>query len=116
MRPINRKLTYRGVGSTECVEDSEPSSESGVRPAVTCPPPSVASSRPASRYSLVAPTRETVSMLATPVPSDDAPDSRRRPTMRMPVSVECVDVRTPSVRDVLAAATAPASARARTSG
>jgi hypothetical protein len=81
----------QGVGPNEEIafSDEPPAS---VRRAirVTCPPPAVVSAAPPSRYSWVAPRRATVSMLAAPLPADDAPSSRRRPTLRM-AELEVVD-------------------------
>jgi hypothetical protein len=67
----------QGVGPNEEIafSDEPPAS---VRRAirVTCPPPAVVSA--------------AVSMLAAPLPADDAPSSRRRPTLRM-AELEVVD-------------------------
>ena len=90
MRPIQRKVTVRGVGSDVDAFDidkafSDESLEtqpvSGTRPRVSCPPPSA---QPSTRYTFVAGRRrETLSMLAVPVTTEDAPPaSRRRPTLR----------------------------------
>jgi hypothetical protein len=91
MRPVLRKVTMHGVGSNEEGPVSEAPPASTRRPIrMTCPPPAVASSAPPSRYSWVAPRRATVSMLAAPLPADDAPSSRRRPTLRM-AELEVID-------------------------
>ncbi|MDB4936727.1 MAG: hypothetical protein JWP87_3699 [Labilithrix sp.] len=94
MRPIARKITERGLGS-ECADDAVAPPESGFRPAVSCPPPQLQSTRPASSYSHVARRRETASMLEAAPPSADAAGARRRHTMRMALSVERVEVGMP---------------------
>jgi hypothetical protein len=97
VRPVQRKVTVRGVGSSfpEEADDFDVDnafnddvlaggSVSGTRPRVSCPPPSGATPA-SSRYTFIAPRpRQTLSMLAVPVPvpADDAPVSRRRQTLR----------------------------------
>jgi hypothetical protein len=97
VRPIQRKVTILGVGSSLPSEleieqafnddDLAPTPISGTHARVSCPPPSTAAvtaSTASTRYTFVAPRRrQTLSMLAVPVPSsDEAPVSRRRPTLR----------------------------------
>jgi hypothetical protein len=93
VRPVQRKVTLRGVGSSfasevdefdidDAFNDEVPAPVSGTHPRVSCPPPSGAAPS-SSRYTFIAPRRrQTLSMLAVPVSSDDAPVSRRRPTLR----------------------------------
>ena len=99
MRAVQRRVTVRGVGSSvpspadgdsfdidNAFSDDdvvEAAPVSGRRPTVSCPPPSGASPASSSRYSYVAPpSRQTVSMLAVPVSSNDGLVSRRRRTLR----------------------------------
>jgi hypothetical protein len=78
MRVAPRLVTQVGIGSSSS-DDTE----------VTAPdsrPPSsgrMGASMPPTRYSWVAPRRQTISMLAAPLTTDDSPTSRRRPTLRI---------------------------------
>ena len=99
VRPLQRKVTVRGLGSSFPASDgveefdvddafnddvvvAPPAPASGQRARVSCPPPS-GSTPTSTRYTFIASRpRQTLSMLAVPVPSDDAPISRRRPTLR----------------------------------
>jgi hypothetical protein len=107
VRPVKRKVTLRGVGSSfpsgvgvdeldvddaftdDVLEDpvSRPVSRpvpsaSGSHARFSCPPAS-SPAPSSSRYAFIASRpHQTLSMLAVPVPADDAPASRRRPTLR----------------------------------
>lgn len=78
MRVAPRLVTQVGLGFSSSDEPEAPAPDSR-------PPCSgrVGASMPPTRYSWVAPRRQTISMLAAPLAADDSPTSRRRPTLRL---------------------------------
>jgi hypothetical protein len=98
MRAANHKPTLRGVAPSADFDWDDVPAEAGRLATVTCPPPSIAPSRPPARYSFIA-RRQTLSMLVTPLPADEAPASGRRRTLRLCLASETAQQYQPSVRE-----------------